>query len=76
VIDYSFFRRAGGGHDLDEILELLGPLDDAPGENPARDRFRSHLAKSVTTPGALRDYIENCLLTVFVTIQGLSERQL
>jgi hypothetical protein len=41
----------------------LGPLDDAPGENPARDRFRSHLAKSVTTPGALRDYIETCLRT-------------
>ena len=39
---------------LDEILELVGPLDDSPGENTARDRFRAHLAKSVTTPGALR----------------------
>ena len=46
---------------LDEILELVGPLDDAPGENTARDRFRAHLTKSVTTPGALRDYIETCL---------------
>jgi hypothetical protein len=48
---------------LDEILELVGPLDDAPGENTARDRFRVHLAKSVTTPGALRDYAETCLRT-------------
>ncbi len=39
---------------LDEILELVGPLDDSPGENTARDRFRAHLAKSVTTPGARR----------------------
>jgi hypothetical protein len=46
---------------LDEILELVGPLDDSPGENTARDRFRAHLAKSLTTPGALRDYIETCL---------------
>jgi hypothetical protein len=45
----------------DEILELVGPLDDSPGENTARNRFRAHLAKSVTTPGALRDYIETCL---------------
>ena len=42
---------------LDQILELVGPLDDSAGENTARDRFRTHLAKSVTAPGALRDYI-------------------
>ena len=48
---------------LDEILELAGPLNDSPGENTARDRFRTHLTKSVTTPGALRDYIETCLRT-------------
>jgi hypothetical protein len=46
---------------LDEILELVGPLDDAPGDNTARGRFRAHLKKSVTTPGALRDYVETCL---------------
>ena len=48
---------------LTEILELVGTLDDAPGQNTARERFRAHLAKSVTTVGALRDYIETCLRT-------------
>src|SRR5262245_43205573 len=48
---------------LDGILELVGPLDDSPGENTARDRFRTHIAKSVTTSGALRDHIEECLRT-------------
>src|SRR5438093_6385843 len=48
---------------LTEILELVGTLDDAAGENTPRERFRSHLLKSVTTVGALRDYIETCLRT-------------
>jgi hypothetical protein len=48
---------------LTEILELVGTLDDAPGENTPRERFRAHLAKSVTTVGAVRDYIETCLRT-------------
>ena len=34
---------------LDEILELVGTFDASPGESTARDRFRVHLAKSVTT---------------------------
>src|SRR3989442_10539819 len=48
---------------LTEILELVGALDDAPGDNTPRERFRTHLSKSVTTVGALRDYIETCLRT-------------
>jgi len=48
---------------LTEILELVGTLDDAPGDNTPRERFRAHLAKSVTTVGAVRDYIETCLRT-------------
>ena len=48
---------------LTEILDLVGTLDDAPGENTPRERFRAHLAKSVTTVGAVRDYIETCLRT-------------
>ena len=48
---------------LDEILELVGPLDDSAGENTARDRVRAHLTKSVTMPGARRAYIETGLRT-------------
>lgn len=48
---------------LTEILELVGPLDDTPGDHTARERFRAYLLKSVTTVGALRDSIETCLRT-------------
>lgn len=46
---------------LDDILALVGVLDDAPGDNTARSRFRSYLAKSATTVGVVRDYVEACL---------------
>ncbi len=48
---------------LADILNLVGSLDDSPGDNTARERFRTFLAKSVTTVGALRDYVETCLRT-------------
>jgi len=48
---------------LTEILELVGTLDDVAGDNTPRERVRSHLMKSVTTVGALRDYVETCLRT-------------
>jgi hypothetical protein len=48
---------------LEQILDLVGPLDDAPGENTSRERFRRYLATSVQTIGAVRDYIETCLRT-------------
>jgi hypothetical protein len=46
-----------------EILSLVGPLDDSPGENNARERFRAFLAKNVVEVGELRDHIEECLRT-------------
>lgn len=49
--------------DLKEILELVGQLDDTPGENTPRERFRHYLRKSVSTSGAVRDYVETCLRT-------------
>jgi hypothetical protein len=48
---------------LDQILDLVGPLDDAGGDNTPRERFRRYLANSVSTIGAVRDYIETCLRT-------------
>jgi hypothetical protein len=48
---------------LAEILSLVGPLDDAPGMNTARERFRTFLSKNVTEVGELRDHIEECLRT-------------
>lgn len=48
---------------LAEILSLVGPLDDAPGPETSRERFRSFLQKSVKDVGELRDHIEECLRT-------------
>jgi hypothetical protein len=48
---------------LTDILDLVGALDDTPGESAPRDRFRNYLLKSVTTVGAVRDYTETCLRT-------------
>jgi hypothetical protein len=48
---------------LEQILDLVGPLDDVPGENTPRERFRRYLANSVGTIGAVRDYLETCLRT-------------
>ena len=43
---------------LQQILELVGTLDDSAGENTARERFRKYLNDSVKNVGALRDYVE------------------
>ncbi len=51
------------GLSLTDILKLVGSLDDTPGENTARERFRIYLAESVKAVSALRDYIETCLRT-------------
>lgn len=48
---------------IEDILELVGALDDSPGEDVGRERFRRHIEKSITEPGLLRDYIEACLRT-------------
>ena len=47
--------------DLNEVLDLVGNLDDSPGEDTARERFRSYLRGKVTSVGVLRDYVEECL---------------
>jgi hypothetical protein len=47
--------------DLDQVLSLVGKLDDSPGEGTARQRFRRFLTESVKEVGEVRDYIEQCL---------------
>ncbi len=46
---------------LGQILTLVGKLDDSPGEDAARERFRRFLRESVQEVGTLRDYVEECL---------------
>jgi hypothetical protein len=46
---------------LDEILGLVGPLDDSPGDETARERFRRFLRNNVKEVGQIRDYVEGCL---------------
>jgi hypothetical protein len=48
---------------IDDILELVGTLDDGPGEGTGRERFRRYLGKSATDLGLVRDYVEFCLQT-------------
>jgi len=48
---------------LKQVLSLVGPLDDAPGDDTPRERFRRHLSESVTDVGTVRDYVEECLRT-------------
>jgi hypothetical protein len=48
---------------LQQILALVGNLDDAPGEHTPRERFRQFLIQNATEVGQIRDYIEECLRT-------------
>jgi hypothetical protein len=48
---------------LNEILDLVGPLDDSTGDDTARERFRRFLRKNVHEVGEVRDHIEQCLRT-------------
>jgi len=48
---------------LRQVLSLVGPLDDAPGNDTPRERLRRHLQDSVRDVGTVRDYIEECLRT-------------
>jgi hypothetical protein len=48
---------------LRQVLDLVGNLDDSPGENTPRERFRQFLQTNVTQIGQVRDYIEECLRT-------------
>jgi hypothetical protein len=48
---------------LQQILSLVGKLDDSPGEDTARERFRRFLKENVLEVGQVRDHIEECLRT-------------
>jgi hypothetical protein len=47
--------------DFDTILNLVGPLDDAPGTNTPRDRFRAYLASGMGDVGLVRDAVQTCV---------------
>jgi hypothetical protein len=46
---------------LQQILALVGKLDDTPGNETPRERFRQFLKQNVRDVGQIRDYIEECL---------------
>ncbi|MGI6209281.1 MAG: hypothetical protein ACOYEW_13855 [Anaerolineae bacterium] len=46
---------------LNDILALVGRLDDSPGEETPRERFRRFIQANVRSVGQLRDYTEECL---------------
>jgi len=46
---------------LDVVLDLVGTLDDTPGEDTARERFRDYLTREIDEVGHVRDLIEECL---------------
>lgn len=48
-------------YSLDDILYLVGTLDDSPGDNPPRERFREFLSEHIENVGHARDMIESCL---------------
>jgi hypothetical protein len=46
---------------LQQILNLVGKLDDSPGTETSRERFRAFLKDNVQEVGQIRDFIEECL---------------
>jgi len=48
---------------LAQIRALVGHLDDSPGAETARERFRIFLKDNAKDVGQLRDYIQECLTT-------------
>ena len=46
---------------LDQILALVGKLDDTLGDETPRERFRRFLKENVLEVGRIRDYVEECL---------------
>ena len=48
---------------LPDLLDLVGKLDDAPGEDTPARRFRKHLQTRIDDVGTFRDYIETCIRT-------------
>jgi hypothetical protein len=54
-------RREMMSISLNQILALVGKLDDSPGQDTPRERFRRFLKENVNEVGQVRDYIEECL---------------
>ena len=48
---------------LGQILALVGQLDDSPGSETPRERFRQFLTDNVKNVGQVQDYIQECLTT-------------
>lgn len=46
---------------LKQILDLVGKLDDSPGNETPRERFRRFLTENVRDVGQIRDYLQECL---------------
>lgn len=46
---------------LTQILGLVGKLDDEPGEQTPRERFRKFLRENINKAGQVRDYVQECL---------------
>ncbi|MHB8927665.1 MAG: EVE domain-containing protein [Bacillota bacterium] len=46
---------------MDQVLDLVGSLDDTPGTDTPRERFRRFLAENLKEVGQLRDSMEECL---------------
>jgi hypothetical protein len=46
---------------LKEILDLAGKLDDTPGDETSRKRFRTLLKENIREVEQIRNYIEECL---------------
>ena len=46
---------------LSQILALVGKLDDTPGDETPRERFRRFLNENVKELGQVRDYVQECL---------------
>jgi hypothetical protein len=48
---------------LDQLLSLVGRLDDTSGQDTSRERFRKFLSENVKELGQVRDFVEQCLRT-------------
>jgi hypothetical protein len=60
------WRHRGGKNmsiTLKQILDLVGKLDDSPGDETPRERFRRFLKENVKEVGQVRDYVEECIRT-------------
>ena len=54
---------SGAAISLEQLLKLVGELNDQAGSDTPRDRFRQFLDASVTSLGTVRDYVDVCLNT-------------